>query len=124
MREGYQRIAQKIPKWNDQSFRSSVAEYAVSEGYTLDELAATTDPRVIKLLVDSMQYQKLRAGKPAALKKIADAAPVVRPTGSVNQASTERAKAADAVARAKRSGTTQDAEAAVLALLRAGRTKR
>ena len=123
MREGFQRIAQKIPKWNDQSFRASVAEYAVAEGYTPDELAATTDPRMIKLMVDAMQYQKLRAGKPEARKKIMDAAPVVRPTGSVNQASAERAKAADAVARAKRSGTTQDAEAAVLALLRAGRKR-
>lgn len=123
MREGFQRIAQKIPKWNDQSFRGAVAEFAVSEGYTPDELAASTDPRMIKLMVDAMQYKRLREGKAEARKKIADAAPVVRPTGATNQASTAKAKAADAVARAKRSGTTQDAEAAVLALLRANRKR-
>lgn len=123
VQKGYAQVARDIPRWKDDAFRAEVFNFGVSRGYTPDELNSTSDPRLISLIHDAMQYRRVRDAQPAVRKKLTDAAPVVRPTGSVNQASSERERAKEAAARVKKTGSSTDAEAAVLALLRAARKR-
>lgn len=124
MQAGFQKVVRAIPKWSDQSFRNEVLQHALSVGFTPEELGNLTDPRTIVLLHDAYQLRRLRDSRAEVRKKITDAAPVVRPTGSTNQASDARSRAQDLVGRVKKTGKTQDAEAAVLALLRSSKTRR
>lgn len=121
--KGFQQVARDIPQWKDEAYRTNVFRFAQSRGYTAEELNSSVDPRLISLMHDAMQYRRVRDAKPEVHKKIADAAPVVRPTGTVNQASSEREKARAAVERVKKSHSTADAEAAVLALLRSAKKR-
>lgn len=127
MRAGFQQIASAIPKWTDPQFRASVAQYAQQRGYTPEELSELTDPRIVTLLHDAMRFDRLRQSQPAVRKKIANAGPVVRPTGQTSQASNMRAEVDSLKSRVKKTGSTKDAEAAMLALLRGskgGRARR
>jgi hypothetical protein len=124
MRAGFQQIASAIPKWTDPQFRASVAQYAQQRGYTPEELSELTDPRIVTLLHDAMRFDRLRQGQPAVRKKIANAGPVVRPTGQTSQASNTRTEVDSLKARVKKTGSTKDAEAAMLALLRGSKGAR
>jgi hypothetical protein len=116
-------LSREIPGFNGE-VRNEIGKFAIAEGYAPEELQQVYDPRFIKLAYKAMQYDKLQRSRPAVQKKIADAPPVVRPSAVVNQANTVRAKASEAVDRARKSGTTQDAESAMLALLRASKSRR
>lgn len=120
-RAGNDYIKSVIPKWADANYRSSVAQYAVSIGYSKDELEMLTDPRVVKVLSDSMQYQRIKKAQPAIRKRVANAPPVVKPTGTKSQAVAARDSIDSVKARAKRTGSVKDAEAAMLAVLQAAK---
>jgi hypothetical protein len=115
-------LARDIPGFNNE-VRSDIGRFVMSEGYDAQELAQQYDPRFIKIAFKAMQYDKLQKAKPSVVKKAADAPQVVRPSATLNQASSQRAKATEAVQRARKSGSTADAESAMLALLRASKRR-
>lgn len=95
----------------DADMLRSIDETARGFGFTGEELAQVTDPRVIKVLHAAMQYQKLQASKPLAAKKVQDAKPVQVATSRSAQPSMQTKQLADARARLKSTGRPGDAEA-------------
>jgi len=89
-------LMQILPEYNAnlaEKIRSSTKAY----GYSEDELANVTDPRLVKVLHDAMKWQELQKGKPQALKKVAEAPRVVKPQAQApkpkpNQAALQRLK--------------------------------
>jgi hypothetical protein len=94
--EAAKELMQILPEYNAnlaEKIRSSTKAY----GYSEDELANVTDPRLVKVLHDAMKWQELQKGKPQALKKVAEAPRVVKPQSQApkpkpNQAATQRLK--------------------------------
>lgn len=126
LRAGFAVLQRDIPKWGPE-VQADVAKRMQSIGYTPEELASFTDPRVIKLAYESIQYQRMKDSlATTAAKKVAAApAPVIKPTASATSSTKpvqDRAKALKK--QAMRSGNTQDAEAALLAVIQAQRAKR
>jgi hypothetical protein len=123
MRKGYAVVAKAIPKWSDAAYRKQVGEFAVSQGYTQEELTNLTDPRLIALMNDAMLYRKVREARAHVQKKLDTAPPIVRPGSTTNQAGTDKARAQEAISRVKRTGKTDDATNALLAILRGAKRR-
>jgi len=66
-----------IPGFNDALYQNLIKS-SENYGYKAEEVAQWVDPRAIKVLNDAYQFQQLKAGKPAADKKVAVAPPVVK----------------------------------------------
>jgi len=93
----------------------SIDETGRNFGFSGEELAQVTDPRVVRVLHAAMQYQKLQGSKSIAEKRVQSVQPVkVKTAGSatVNQHS---AKLNDIRARLKSTGRPADAEALLAA---------
>lgn len=74
-------LQRDIKGWNDK-VAGEVAEFALKEGYTRDELvSATGDPRAFKLLHKAMQFDKLVAKQKAAKASAEPAKPLTRVGG-------------------------------------------
>jgi hypothetical protein len=67
----------KIPSWDDNAEKQT-QEYALSIGFTEQELQNATDPREWEVLWKAAQYDRLQAGKATAVKKVGGA-PEIRP---------------------------------------------
>ena len=111
-------IQREIPKWSP-ALASEIGKFVMDIGYTDAELKQTFDPRFVKIAHKAMLYDKLEKSKPVMRQKVGIAAPVVRPKGVVNTATVQSNRVADAKQKAVRSGRTEDAEAAMLAVLTA-----
>lgn len=123
LRAGQEQLAREIPNWKDQQVQADVVRHALESGFTVEELNARFDPRFLRVLHDAMQFRKSKAANPAALtqKRVAQAAPTVRPSATVNKAGA-RGQIAQLKDRATRSGSPDDAAAALTAMFRsAGR---
>ena len=93
--EGQRELAAKIPKWSPE-VQKAIAENTKSYGYTDEELASVTDPRLVRVLHDAMQWKKLQSEKPKAMQKVAEAPKVIKPSApqvkKPNQSAMERLK--------------------------------
>lgn len=116
-------IKRDIPKWGPE-LATEIGRFATELGYTDAELPQIFDPRFIKMAHKAMLYDRLEKSKPAALGKVNSAAPVVKPKGVINRSAVQANRRADAVKRAAKSGSTGDAEAAMLAVLQGAARKR
>lgn len=126
LKAGFAVLQREIPKWGPE-VQADVAKRMQAVGYTAEELGSFTDPRVIQLAYESIQYRRMKDGLAAtAAKKVADApTPVVKPTASVSSTTKPVQDRAQALKKAAmRSGKTADAEAALLAVIQAQRAKR
>lgn len=126
LRAGFAVLQRDIPKWGPE-VQADVAKRMQSVGFTPEELGSFTDPRVIKLAYESIQYQRMKDGlATTAAKKVAEAPkPVVKPTSSVPNSTKPMQDRVQALKKqAMRTGKTQDAEAALLAVIQAQRAKR
>lgn len=122
LRTGQEQLAREIPNWKDQQVQADVVRHALESGFTVEELNARFDPRFMRVLHDAMQFRKSKASNPAALtqKRVAQAAPTVRPSATVNKAGA-RGQIAQLKDRATRSGSPEDAAAALTAMFRSAR---
>jgi hypothetical protein len=93
--EGQRELQKHIPKWSPE-VQKAIAENTKSYGYTDEELASVTDPRLVRVLHDALQWKKLQAEKPKAMQKVADAPKVLKPSApqpkKTNQSAIERLK--------------------------------
>jgi Predicted membrane protein len=124
LKASYAAVSRAIPKWTDQAYRTEVAQHALTRGFTQPELDGMTDPRVVGLLNDAMLYRRIQQAKADVRKKLTEAPPVVRPGAATNRAATQQAQTKALKDRAKKSGSTGDAQAAIRALLESARKKR
>jgi hypothetical protein len=124
LKASYAAVSRAIPKWNDPAYRTEAAQHALARGFSQPELDAMTDPRVVGLLNDAMLYRRIQQAKADVRKKLTEAPPVVRPSAATNRAATQQAQTKAMKDRAKKSGSTADAQAAIRALLESARKKR
>ena len=76
-----QYLAKAIPGWTDATAKD-IAQHALGDGYTQEELNNITDPRYVRTLWKAREFDRLQAERQQAKGK-ADSAPVLRP-GAVN----------------------------------------
>ena len=70
LKEGAEILAKSIPNWNQET-QKDISDFAVSYGYSREEVESLTDPRAVQLLHKAMQFDKLKEGIPATQVKLA-----------------------------------------------------
>ena len=89
VQESRTKLKEAIPNWNDDLY-AAVLKRAGEYGFKGEEVGAVADPskiqpvypyddRFVKLLHDAHQYRLITEGKSTAEKKVAGAAPVLKP---------------------------------------------
>lgn len=81
MQKANEALSRSIPKWGVE-VQKELMNYGQSEGYTDVELGSIRDPRLIKTIWKSQQWDKLQAAKPLAAKRATGVPPVVRPSAA------------------------------------------
>lgn len=113
-------LAREIPGWGHDA-NVAITKQLLSEGFTLQQVSDLRDPIIVKMAHKLVRLSKLEGARQTAKTKVAGAAPVVKPTGSNNRAGQSRSTVKVTADRAKATGNTRDAGAAILALMRAKR---
>ncbi|MFC0686468.1 hypothetical protein [Novosphingobium clariflavum] len=108
-------LERDIPGWNREVY-DQVRAHAVKIGMDANMVNGVVDPAAIKLMYDAMKYRQLK-DKAAAKRTTPKAAPsrVVKPAVRTTGALGSKDKATEAQARLRKSGSTEDAVAALLA---------
>lgn len=95
LEKGRAELAQRIPDFSPK-LAEQIAENTKSYGYTPEELEQITDPRLVQILHDAMQFRALKAQQPKAAQKLVQAPKVIRPAAPQpvrqNQAALDRLK--------------------------------
>ena len=76
LKKGAEILKKSIPGWNEDA-QKEMREYALSDGFTDQEIASVTDPRHVKVLWKAAQYDKLKSGAEQA-KEVVKQAPVIK----------------------------------------------
>ena len=112
------KLLERIPEWKDSDIatkeRSGIVTYAKRFGFTDQEIAATTDSRVVDLLRRAYLYDALQSRKPTATKKVKKAPKMIKsgqPKSKVNVSQQNRKSAFD---KLNKSGRKEDAIAYLL----------
>jgi len=106
-------LAARLKGWGPEHAKK-LAEYASSKGFTSEELGQISDARFVEVLDDAAYGRQMREAKPQTDKRVAEATKTLRPgAGTSKQAVSAKVDAA--VARAKKTGTVEDAAMAWLA---------
>jgi hypothetical protein len=109
--KGEEALRTKFPSWGPETKRS-IFDNTKSYGYSDQELSQVTDPRLVEVLHDAMQWKKLQASKAQTIeKKVATAKPFVQTAARGIQKSQADTKAADLKARMAKTGRPDDVEA-------------
>lgn len=121
-REFLATLARDIPNWGHQA-NVEITKVLIAEGMTPQQVSELRDPTIIKMAHKIARLSKLESARTgiAAKKVAANAAPVVKPSASVNKAGSSRALIDKAKSKAARSGDMRDAAAAILATMRGRR---
>ena len=77
LKKGTEVLRERIKGWNEDTAKQ-VREYAISSGFTEDEIAGVVDPRQVETLWKAAQYDALKANAKPAVKKV-QAAPQIKP---------------------------------------------
>lgn len=81
-RQSREILSRKIPGWNAE-VEKDVKEWAISQGFTSEEVSAILNPVHAETLYKARQYDKLVANKTAAQQQASSAMPMAKP-GSAN----------------------------------------
>lgn len=117
VRKSIPKLRQLIPGINDKVLADMKA-YGMAQGYADAELALVTDPRAFAILHKAMSYDKLMAEKTAAAaKKVQPVPGKPMSPGAAKETDQQVSTTKKVVQRAKRTGRTEDAAAAIGLLL-------
>ena len=112
------KLLDRIPEWKDAEVaakeRANIVTYAKRFGFNDQEIAATSDSRVVDLLRRAYLYDALQSRKPTATKKVKTAPKMLKagkPKGKVNISDQNRKSAFDKLSK---SGRKEDAVAYLL----------
>tara|TARA_R110002020_G_scaffold287099_1_gene502591 strand:- start:32387 stop:33409 length:1023 start_codon:yes stop_codon:yes gene_type:complete len=118
-------LAQAVPEYadpeNGTAFRKGMSDYAVANGYTVEEIAAVSNARDLVILNKARMYDDLQTRKTGIRNKKAAAKPGIRVKASSPQGKESKARQAmaDKKAAFQRSGGKQkDAQGLILDMLR------
>ena len=102
-------LKKDLKGWGDK-LGTDITQYAVSTGYSMDEIGAITDPKWVIAMDKARRYDDLQSSK-TALKAKVQAAPQVSKPGSPRRADPK----ADVMDRLRKSKSPEDAIAAFMA---------
>ena len=110
----HQKMASIIPDWADdgkrQAIQKAVAEFAISKGYSQDELNQLVDHRSIIVLMQAKAYEDMQSKQTTARKKKVKNKPkVVRSKAKANKADNDKTKRAKQMKRLQQTGRAEDA---------------
>jgi hypothetical protein len=114
LNQGAEYLKKTIPAWGETAQRES-AQAALGVGFTKEEVSNFMDPRAVQLAWKAAQWDKLQSSKPSVTQKVKTAPPVSKPGSAATTESTASKAYAESRQRLKKSGSTQDAIAALLA---------
>lgn len=97
-------LHKRLPGFNQQT-DEQICKVAVEHyGFTAEELLYVADARHIHVLHDAMKWRELQAKQPAAMRKVAEAAPAIKPQAAQQKPRTNQA----AHDRLKKNGRVED----------------
>jgi len=108
IQQGTKFLSQTIKGWGPETVRD-VASAAQEVGYTSAEIENVFDVRFVRLAHKAAQYDKLMAGKPAALATAQKAPPVIKPGASKGPGAEVGQRVKDARQALRKSGSLDDA---------------
>lgn len=97
-------LLRDIPTWSDELYEDTLKTTMNAYGFKPEEVNAVVDPRIVKLMHDAAQFQKLKGTKSLVDKKVTQAPKVVKP-GTASEKVDPSAQARQAL---KKSGKTED----------------
>ena len=101
-------LQRDIPGWNNERATEIKQVGMNTYGFSDDELSSVIDPRMIKVLHDAAQWQKLQTSKPQVTNKVTAAKPVVKP-GADNAKRVAQSNVQKLREKARASGRVEDA---------------
>ena len=75
LQQGMEAVKKAIPNFGDATIKE-IKDYALSEGYTPEEIGNILDPRQVKTLWEAAQYRKLQAQAQATKPALQQAKPI------------------------------------------------
>ena len=114
LQEEHGKLVQALPEWSEESSRkklgSEIKEYALTQGYTSEEIGSLVDHRSLLVLHKAMKFDK--ASSPEVVKKRVKNKPNVIRTGSPRSKSSEdKSKRTAQMKRLRGTGHIDDASA-------------
>ena len=114
VQEEHQKMVRLIPQWAEddkrQAMAKAVSEFALSKGYTQEELSQLVDHRSIIVLMQAKAYEDMQKKQNTVRsKKVKNKPKVVRSKAKVNKADTDKAKRAKQMKRLQQTGRAEDA---------------
>jgi len=109
------KVKELIPDWSEglqkTLFNAGVEQY----GFTAEEMSSVMDPRVVRIIHDAVQFQKMKTQKPLIEKKVAEAPKVLKPGAKPNAGDAARNAESQMRDRLRKSGGKDiDALAAIV----------
>ena len=108
----HEKLAQLIPEWTDDNARNNLAanirSYALTKGFTEEELSNLVDSRSVLVLRDAMEYSNLMSADVKS-KKLKNKPKVVRSGTGKDKKSDSNSKRAAKMKRLRSSGHVDDA---------------
>jgi hypothetical protein len=114
VQEEHRKMVRLIPQWAEddkrQAMAKAVSEFALSKGYTQEELSQLVDHRSIIVLMQAKAYEDMqRKQNTVRSKKVKNKPKVVRSKAKVTKADTDKAKRAKQMKRLQQTGKAEDA---------------
>lgn len=119
---GQNYLNQALGGWDD-SKAGEVSQYALSRGYTPEELQSVFDPRFVHMAWEAAQYRKLQSAKPQVANKVKNVGPVIKPGSSDAKQSTQNSRVNDLRSKLKKTGDERYAVALLLERNKAARRR-
>ena len=110
----HQKMVNVIPQWAEddkrQAIAKAVSEFAITKGYTQEELSQLVDHRSILVLMQAKAYEDMQKKQNTVRsKKVKNKPKVVRGKAKTERADTDKAKRAKQMKRLQQTGKAEDA---------------
>jgi hypothetical protein len=114
LQEEHGKLVEALPEWSEQKARQKLSgeikEYALSQGYTTEEISSLIDHRSLMTIYKAMKYDK--ASSPSVVnKKVKNKPRVIRAGSPRTKSDTDKGKRNLQMKRLQESGHVRDASA-------------
>lgn len=99
--DGAEQLKREIKGWSSDLAKELTTTGVSVYGFTEAEMGTIYDPRMVKVLHDAYQWQKLQAAKPQTLKKVTDAPKAAKPNSKTVDAQAKRGQLMKQLKQAK-----------------------
>jgi hypothetical protein len=119
--EAVEILQSDIPGWSNDLYGKVLKNSVKDYGFKEQEVNSITDHRAIKVLHDAMKWREFQAAKPKTVDKKVASVPKVQKPGTTEKPDPKAQDLKVSFDQLTKTGSRLDAEAHVLALLKAGR---